>query len=99
MNGRQLVSSYLGWRRGHTCNYHATPNGPIAIRGCVLMEDPIPVAALGGVFVMLDQVQGLVPFRQISAPSCGGESYLQLSLVPDLVLAGLRVPAIVRIPL
>ena len=82
--------SYYGWQRGQVCNYHAKPNGPVTLRGCVLMEDPIHVAALGGVYVMLDKVRGLVPFRQISAPETAAE-HRQLSLVPDLVLAGLRL--------
>jgi hypothetical protein len=83
--------AFYGWQRGQVCNYHTEPNGPISLRGCVLMENPIEIAALGGVFVMLDQVPGLVPFRQISAPTTNGQPYRQQSLVPDLVLAGLRL--------
>jgi len=85
------MSAYYGWERGQVCNYHQEPNGPVTMRGCVLMEDPVHVPALGGVFVMLDKVEGLVPFHQISSPTIAGRAFRQLSLLPDLVLAGLRL--------
>ena len=82
---------YYGWQRGQVCNYHRRRNGPVSLRGCVLLEDPIDVPALGGMFVMLDKLPGLVPFRQISAPTVNGQPYRQYTLIPDLVLAGLRL--------
>jgi len=81
------MSKYFGWERGQVANYHAERNGPVSHADCVLIEDPFYVPAWGGWFVMLDRIPGPVPFRQISAPE-----YRQYSLVPDLMLNGLRPP-------
>ena len=86
------MATHYGWERGQTANYHAEPGGPVTIRDCVLIEDPFYVPAWGGWYVMLDRVAGVVPFRQISVPTVGGIPYKQLSLVPDLMLHGLRPP-------
>lgn len=86
------MSAHYGWERGHTANYHEQPNGPVSIRDCVLIEDPFYVPAWGAWYVMLDRVAGPVPFRQISVTRTAGIAYSQQSLVPDLMLNGLRPP-------
>lgn len=86
------MPAHYGWERGQTANYHAEPNGPVSIRDCVLIESPFYVPAWAGWFVMLDRVAGPVPFSQISVPTAGGMPYKQQSLVPDLMLHGLRPP-------
>jgi hypothetical protein len=86
------MSTHFGWERGQTANYHAEASGPVTVRDCVLIEDPFYVPAWGGWFVMLDRVPGPIPFLQISVPNVDGIPYKQLSLVPDLMLNGLRPP-------
>jgi hypothetical protein len=84
-----------GWARGMQCNYHARADGPVSIRNCTLIEHPFWMSPYGRWYCMLDKVRGIVPLGNISLPRTPGR---MLSLLPDLVKAGLRIRQTRQIP-